>query len=276
MSSEKADQILESLSMPPKPELLMEINRAEGDLDKIGDLITHEIGIAASVLKAINSPAFGLRQEITSIQQAVVLLGMHIIKNIVTSQSLRSAISGDVDALNDFWDASKDVAIAASALSKRLNISSPDVAYTMALFHNCGIPLLMQKYSNYNEIVEKSYANSFGIIKTVEQEHIKLDHAYIGGKICDSWNMPKLITQITLNHHDVEEQFADSEDTEFLDHLALIKMAENTAELYRVLGKQETDYEWNEIEMMVTSHLGISADDYLNIRDDIREVIAFE
>jgi HD-like signal output (HDOD) protein len=166
--------------------------------------------------------------------------------------------------------------MAASALSKRLNISSPDIAYTMALFHNCGMPLLMQKYSNYSEVVEHSYANSFGLIKTVEQEHIKLDHAYIGGKICDSWNMPNLITQITLNHHDVEEQFADSDDTDFLDHLALIKMAENTAELYRVLGKQETDYEWDEIELVVTSHLGISADDYLNIRDDIRESILFK
>ncbi len=78
-------------------------------------------------LKTINSPLYGMRREISSIQQAVTLLGFRTIANLVTGISLRLA-SGDAGKLHldRFWDSASDVALLASNLSRQLMVSDAE------------------------------------------------------------------------------------------------------------------------------------------------------
>ena len=75
-----------------------------------------------------------------------VLLGLKAVKNIINCQLLK-AQSGNYQNkdLTDFWQSATDVANTAATLVHALGFGSTDEAYTLGLFHNCGIPILMEK-----------------------------------------------------------------------------------------------------------------------------------
>jgi EAL and modified HD-GYP domain-containing signal transduction protein len=71
-------------------QLLKEIHRAEIDLKRLEDIIKQEVGLTYKLLRYINSAFFGLRSKITSVKQALVLLGEKTIKNWISFVALAS------------------------------------------------------------------------------------------------------------------------------------------------------------------------------------------
>ncbi|MEE4243763.1 MAG: HDOD domain-containing protein, partial [Kangiellaceae bacterium] len=80
--------ILKGVYIPPQPKLVDELTMAGTDLDEIARLISSDPGVSAAVLKTVNSPYFGLKSRIASINQAVVLLGIDRVINLVKSMLL--------------------------------------------------------------------------------------------------------------------------------------------------------------------------------------------
>ncbi|MDH5377526.1 MAG: HDOD domain-containing protein, partial [Gammaproteobacteria bacterium] len=100
---------LKGISIPPKPQILVDLHKVGDNTKKIVDLISQDTGVSATVLKTINSPFFGLAKKITSIQQAVLLLGNQSVINIVNSLILRTSLHKDQDEnMSEFWDSSMD------------------------------------------------------------------------------------------------------------------------------------------------------------------------
>ena len=64
---------LEGVIIPPKPQILIDLQSASSNTARVIELIEKDPGISASVLKTINSPLFGVHTKITSIQKAVLL-----------------------------------------------------------------------------------------------------------------------------------------------------------------------------------------------------------
>lgn len=113
------------------------------------------------MLRAANSPAFGLRQKVNSISQAVMLLGLNNAISLITGLSLKMVMSGKGKIkLDRFWDTATDTALICSILARHFKIMAADKAHMLGLFHDCGIPLLMQKFSNYAEILRKGNLNT--------------------------------------------------------------------------------------------------------------------
>ena len=73
----------------------MEQVMPDPDINRIAELIKQDVGLAGTVLKVVNSQFYGLSNEITSIQQAVGLLGMNSVVNIVNGISIKSSMTDD-------------------------------------------------------------------------------------------------------------------------------------------------------------------------------------
>ncbi|WP_455205807.1 HDOD domain-containing protein, partial [Kaarinaea lacus] len=156
---EQAKTLVQGIDIPVRPAILQKImeiqSQDEPDMDAVAGLIGSEVSLSAGVLKAVNSPLFGLRHEMSSIQQAVTLLGMNNVINLVIGISLRLEIGGNFNvAVERFWDTASDVALISAGLAKQLGNVPPDEAYTLGLFHDCGIPLLMLKDDNYVQLLK--------------------------------------------------------------------------------------------------------------------------
>lgn len=279
LSEEQIQRIMQGIKIPPQPQILVDLQIEQlmpnPDLDQIAKLISQDVGLAGTVLKVVNSPFYGLKNRITSVQQAVNLMGLSSVVNIINGLSIKSQMSDEtIVNMNRFWDTATDIAQVSMNIAKQVGYPNPDMAYLLGLFHNCGIPLLMERFSNYLQIMEESYSHEDTRIVDIENRHLNTNHAVIGYYTAKSWNLPALLCDVIAEHHSSLRFFATNEkrDTEGKTLLAILKLAEHICENHRILGRQTVDFEWQKIRNEVLTYLGLGEYDVEQMQANFAEM----
>lgn len=281
LSAEQIRQVLQGISVPPQPQIMVDLQMEQvmpnPDLKSIARLIGQDPGLSGALLKIVNSPFFGLSNRIASIQQAVNLLGCDTVINMINAQSIKGEMTDEtIVTLNRFWDSAQDVAMACLSLAKRIGYQAADEAYALGLFHNCGIPLMLKRFPDYMTVLEEAYARANGERRVVDTENqlLNTNHAVVGYFTAKSWNLPLHLCEAIANHHNALAIFSDesSRDAQLKTLLAILKMAEHICASYEVLGNQPDDHEWNSIEQLVLEYVGLSEYDFENLKESIREL----
>jgi len=281
LSAEYIQQVLQGISVPPQPQIMVDLQMEQvmpnPDLRAIAKLISQDPGLSGTLLKVVNSPFFGLANRIASIQQAVNLLGCNTVINLINAQSIRGELTDEaIVTLNRFWDTAQDVAMTCLTLAKRIGYHSPDEAYTLGLFHNCGIPLMIKRFPDYMVVLEEAYANATDERRVVDTENrlLNTNHAVVGYFTAKSWNLPLHLCEAIASHHNALAIFTEdsSRDAQLKTLLAILKMAEHICASHQVLGNQPDDHEWQSIERLVLEYVGLSEYDFENLRESIRDM----
>lgn len=264
LSEEQILRIMQGIKIPPQPQILVDLQMEQvmpdPDMGRIAKLISQDVGLSGTVLKVVNSPFYGLRNRITSVQQAVCLIGLDSVVNIINGLSIKSQMSDEtIVNMNRFWDTANDIAQVATTVAKQVGFPNPDLAYLLGLFHNCGIPLLMSRFDNYLQVMEESYAHPDLRVVDVENQHLNTNHAVIGYYTAKSWNLPKVLCDVIAEHHSATRYFTSDhiKDSEGKTLLAILKLAEHICGNYRILGRQQVDLEWENIGSEVLTYLGL-------------------
>ena len=274
ITPEYIEKVLKGITIPSPPQVVadlqMEMAMPDPDLNEMADMISKDPGLAGGVLKTLNSPFYGNR-DIASISKAVMMLGMNTIANIVNTLYLRDSMSQQDDIADDFykamvrfWDSAADVARACQLVAERLRYNDPDMAYMLGLFHNAGIPLLMQRYDDYPKIIAQSYLLDERRVVDAENKHYQSNHAVVSFYTARSWKLPSVLCQVIAEHHSAIDIFTEDDKTEADEKylLAILKLGEHLAGLHRTIGNNESDLEWEQIQNNVLEYLGLSQFDY--------------
>ena len=144
LSAEQIQQALQGISVPPQPQIMVDLQMEQympdPDLEVIARLIAQDPGLSGALLKIVNSSYFGLSNKIASIQRAVNLLGSRSIINLINALSIKGEMSDDtIVTLNRFWDTAQDVAMTCLTLAKRTGAQAVDEAYALGLFHHAAV-----------------------------------------------------------------------------------------------------------------------------------------
>ncbi|AQT97005.1 HDOD domain-containing protein [Pseudomonas sp. S10E 269] len=281
LSSEQIQQALQGISVPPQPQIMVDLQMEQympdPDLEVIARLISQDPGLSGALLKIVNSSYYGLSNKIASIQRAVNLLGSRSIINLINALSIKGEMSDDtIVTLNRFWDTAQDVAMTCLTLAKRTGAQAVDEAYALGLFHDCGVPLMLKRFPNYMSVLEQAYANAGPDCRVVDTENnaFNTNHAVVGYYTAKSWRLPEHVTDAIANHHNALAVFSDesSRNSQLKNLLAILKMAEHICSSYRVLGNQAVDHEWNAIGHLVLDYVGLSDYDFESMKLSIREL----
>ncbi len=281
ISAEQIRQVLQGISVPPQPQIMVDLQMEQvmpnPDLKSIAKLISQDPGLSGALLKIVNSPHFGLSNRIASIQQAVNLLGCDTVINLINAQSIKGELTDEaIVSLNRFWDTAQDVAMTCLTLAKRIGYHSPDEAYTLGLFHNCGIPLMLKRFPNYMTVMEEAYyhANRERRVVDTENRLLNTNHAVVGYFTARSWRLPEHLCEAIANHHNALSLFEEEtgRDAQLKTLLAILKMAEHICASHRVLGNQEVDHEWDSIQALVLDYVGFSEYDFEILRETLRDM----
>ena len=281
LSAEQIQQALQGISVPPQPQIMVDLQMEQympdPDLEVIARLISQDPGLSGALLKIVNSPYYGLSNKIASIQRAVNLLGSRSIINLINAQSIKGEMCDDtIVTLNRFWDTAQDVAMTCLTLAKRTGSQAVDEAYALGLFHDCGVPLMLKRFPNYMAVLEEAYANAGPDCRVVDTENnaFHTNHAVVGYYTAKSWRLPEHVTDAIANHPNALAIFSDesSRNPQLKNLLAILKMAEHICSSYRVLGNQPVDHEWNAIGHLVLDYVGLSDYDFESLKLSIREL----
>ncbi len=264
------------MRLPAQPELLRllqnEIQRDVPDMDRISNLITEDVAISASVLKTINSPFFGIKTKILSVQHALNLLGLDATIDVVMALALEESMGDELAALPRFWDSAKNTANLCAFVAKKLKLHEPSQAYTLGLFHDVGIPLMAARYDDYLDTLKQANEKDNVLTTDMEDKAYDCSHADIGYILSREWGLPDVIRQVIRQHHDCVALFKSRkpQDEPYAKLMAVLKLAEWGSEEFR-LG-QPTE-EWTRIGQTVLDFLYMSEDDSLDLLEEMKEVL---
>jgi len=282
LSDEVAVETLQSISIPPCPEIIVELlaetQREDVDFIRISRQITGDVALAATVLKSANSPFFALRRKVQSVQQAVAVLGLRNLLKIIYGVVLKQSLAADgTPQLARFWDRSNYNAVVCSYLAGRLPGLSTDAAYAFGLFHDAGIAILMQKYPDYRQTLMQANAAS-AAVTAVEDERHHTNHVIVGALLARGWYLPEQVVWAIRYHHE-HAIYADPRRNSTPDVCLLVAIRLVSEHIVaRFLGYPD-DAEWEHAKEQALAYLGWFEDDVDDLARglavDLREIQAY-
>lgn len=274
---ESMEKSIRTITIPPCPAILVTIlnesRKSDPDPNKITDQVCQDPGLAASVLKLVNSLAFRRGNQISSIRQAVSVLGTQNTLLAMYSLFLRNSVEAVPPTtkkfLESFWEKSGNTANTARKLASMLPGISADDAYILGLFHDCGIPILMQRYPQY-EFDDALNGTDWENVHVMEEEQTETNHAIVGNLFAHNWGLPNQVCKAILHHHDIVPLIHTNESLapEVGNLIAVLILAEHLVEVFlgtadgNQLGKLP-------IHARALQHLGIEYAEFNDMALDI-------
>jgi len=264
------NKVLRGVTIPACPAILTqvmdELKSSHTNSKKIAELVSQDAGISAVVTRVANSPLFANGRRIPSIADAVKTLGFDSLTNLVREALLQNTINTSNASLDRFWDNSRYTAIAGKRLASIVGKVNPDTAYTFGLFHDCGIPLLTNRYPEYKNVLREANKSTGRVFTDIEEETLGTNHAIIGYYLARAWGLSDAITHGILDHHD----YAQLEDPRNINSEAHHLIAINVMAEYAASTHLRTvqDTEWTQAREAISVCLGYAASDLDDIIED--------
>jgi putative nucleotidyltransferase with HDIG domain len=199
-------------NLPPVSEAALKLvsllDKPNVDNHDIVRVLKYDNVLTAKLLQACNAPAFGLEASVSSVDQAVLMLGHEQILHIVMMLAFNSVMTGSsltyTMEMNELWKHSLVSAIAAEFVMKE----TPELdghagaAFTASLLHDIG-KLVMAQTLKADELVEIRDRIERKQISSAdaEREVLGLDHGDVGAALLQSWRLPESIVEGVANHH---------------------------------------------------------------------------
>ncbi len=215
-------------SLPTFPEHIIELQRLcnaqESTLDQIAEKIGYDPSLTAEVLKLSNSAGFISRTKITTIKDAVKLIGIRNLSIILTAATANKILSEKYKTFELIWDHSTKVAYYSRLIAKKKKLNEIlDFAFIAGMLHDIGkIILLATDKTIINRISEITKDKQLRSSSILEEISIGISHAEIGGLIAEKWKFPKALeTAISLHHSPMKspEEYRDITYTIYLANM---------------------------------------------------------
>ena len=221
---------LDQKKLPSFPQVATKLLEASRDetvsLEDVSKIVETDPGISARVLEMVNSAFYGLNRKITTLSEAVVMLGLDEIKKLALSMTIfenmfKRGQAKEFDRLL-FWRHSLAVAVLSMEIAKETGYSHPEEAYTAGLLHDVGkIFLDLQGHKDYGEFIRELSASTDLVIEK-ERSQIGLGHDDIGAYFCALWKLPdKLVLAVKYHHQPFEHQDLDADEKHLISIVSM-------------------------------------------------------
>lgn len=184
--------------------LLVQLNDTNYTADDVSRTIESDQALAMRILRLVNSPAYGIVRDISTIERAVVILGAEALKNLVMCAGVAGAMTaiGSPARLTAFWRHAAYVGTAARVLAEMTSLADPQDAFLAGLVHDIGeLALDVVRPEEWNRITALGARDRL----TNEKRYLGMTHQRAGYLLLRSWNMPEELCTVARSHHSTRE-----------------------------------------------------------------------
>lgn len=189
-------------NLPTIPGILKRIiklmENPKTSLSDIGTFITNDPALTTKVLKMVNSPVYGFPGRISSVSQALVLLGLNVTKGLLLGVSVFELMQ---KAMTGLWEHSLACAVCAKIIAKEMEVKDAEEVSVAGLLHDIGkVAIALEIPEFYQNLMEEAKLKGLPLFE-VEDEHLSFTHAHAGGWMTKKWNFPKSLVDVIEYHH---------------------------------------------------------------------------
>jgi HD-like signal output (HDOD) protein len=183
--------------------LLDLLAREDVEIRELVALISSDPAFSAQILQVANSPLFGFRARIDSLQSALVVLGLRRVRSlcmtVATSNHMKAVLH--IEELARCWRHMLACALLTEELARSCS-AFEDRAYTAGLLHDVGrLGLLLAYPKEYAELLRRAERNALELLD-VEHQELGMDHCEAGRLLAEHWNLPPDFQIVAARHHD--------------------------------------------------------------------------
>jgi HD-like signal output (HDOD) protein len=268
--------MLQSLQIPPCPELLVRLrealSHAEPDLNEVARIATSDVAMSATLIKAANSPVHAQTVPVQTLGAALNVLGLDESATLMTRFLAMGAIKVPSNpSMQRFWERSTKRSTAMVYLSKAMPGIHADVAQTYGLFCHVGFPVMLQSVKGYaGTLVEAAARIDRPFIATENANH-KTDHAVVGALVAKVWKLSPLVSSAIRLHHDLDLlRKGEAADADVINLIAAGLVAERLMRRHEGL---PDDAEWMQHGEAALNWLFVGEQELATWEDELRDIL---
>ena len=250
-------------TIPSLPEVVTKVvnmvNDPNIDADEVGKIMSKDPGMAAKILRLVNSAYYGLPEPVSSLDQAIVILGFKTIRSVALSVSVINMFQQADTGFNlkAYWTHSSVSASLCRLISEKIAKDlDPEVAFVVGLLKDIGLMLLLENAPDETKAiiaVAREYQLS---LYDATHKVLQTDHAEIGAWLCEHWGLESDVVDAIRNQYATDHKGDNPliDIAQFSEYLCGLKKI-------RISG----DCNEPGIDPSVWEHLGISKTDLVDI-----------
>ncbi len=199
------------LRLPPLPQVALRVlqlaNNENVQLHQLSDLISSDPAFASEVLTIVNSLVYAPRFPISSIMQAIAVMGASHLQGLCLTVGVRGYLGRSLNhpSLRALWRHN----LACGAIAEQLACAGfldHDVAYTCGVMHDIGrLALAAERPKEYADILG-TYMGSSASMLANERQFFGKDHCEIGRQLIADWKLPEDFVPIVAEHHELRDK----------------------------------------------------------------------
>jgi putative nucleotidyltransferase with HDIG domain len=210
LSTLTLDQLVKHVEeLPSLPDTTIKVLKLTEDPEAstrdIGNAIAADIAFTSRVLTIANSAYYGMPRSISTVQEAVLILGMQALRNLAlaaaTYDTLKKEMPGYCLGAGELWKHSVACAIAAQIIAKRTRAVRVEEAFVAGLLHDVGKVILNVYVGPQFEAIRALAELDGTPFFEGEKAVLGFDHAEVGSKIAEKWNLPGPLCSAIAGHH---------------------------------------------------------------------------
>ncbi len=260
-------------ALPEVPQVAFRViqllNIPDTAVSQLAELIGADQALTAKLLRLCNSAYYGLSRKVTTVPEAIMIVGFSAVKSMVlmitTQSTMNKGLLGYKIKPGEFWRHSLGTAESARLIARKSRDPREEESFTAGLIHDIGKMVLNQcalpEVYRATNLMQKENIS----IYAAEARVLGFNHAEAGATLADRWKFPPLLVNAIRYHHEFDNLTEDNLPF-------IIAVANITAELLH----QESPAHWNQLakhESLITRRLGLSLESIRELLPHIRQQI---
>ncbi|KMQ53070.1 metal dependent phosphohydrolase [Chitinispirillum alkaliphilum] len=268
------DRIKNIANLPTLPQvashLMRIINDPRTSSADVAELVSQDLSLSAKILRLANSAFYGIPKSITSINNAIVILGFKVIHTMVLSLTVfdmfpeENRASSALFNRKAFWAHSLCCGLAAKMLAIKIQnrvLFDPDEAFCAGLLHDIG-KVVMEQYlhEDFHTALQVAQKEKIPAWKA-EQKTLGYTHTDISRLLISGWGLPNEIEMPIIKHH------TPMDENQYSEIIALCHLADWIC--YETGLSMNPEFVTPDINAEALKKLNLSSEEIEDIKNDL-------